>query len=655
MRRSILIPFCIIAGVSSLNFRVITDPATGATLGTEDVLEGRDTRIEEPQKPFSISIQDTWIHKLGLKDWIPIQITSRLKSGPNTGDNLMPLCMPTKEGMDYKVNGNLTLSDATRFYDYEFFNRSIYLLTTSQELYCVNVNKEGNRSILVLKWVLKSLESLTQKQFGTTFRSAGMGFHKKTGLLYIPTDVGMFKVDVATQQISLLAAGAYKAPEGGEIVYTDVREHVLFVAYKYHGLFMYDIHAPDAVKLIGSLNASFFNRSTGDRFQISDFVVQPHLTEFDYYSTPGTEKPNPSDAPVFTSSSPPTTAWKDKDVLDFYSLFVAEKEAIYVVDISPVFAQGTLPDKPKPKRIEIADVKKLKRFQSSLYTVQTTKLSNGNFRSYVYEVFLQTPVSSIWNYPETPLKDLYSLNRLTVLNSEMNNIFADDQFYYILGDNLHYVFPRGVSKDQIHLVGNIGTTIYEPNIFGLVTLHTGEYPTLLAFSPQSVMDVSIELTDPVIRCKYGDYPAGKYIIEMNATTRECPTKNFMKLNLSSRHNQICRWSKTVEVEIENPSVVPKSSSSRWAMVLLAISVLALLSCLGVLYTRYRDAQNQYAKLKREIGTLKPTDENQFYRQSSTGEGQKTIEMAEGDVGSPSQVRALEKQTSEEGVKYTETI
>ena len=102
-------------------------------------------------------------------------------------------------------------------------------------------------------------------------------------------------------------------------------------------------------------------------------------------------------------------------------------------------------------------------------------------------------------------------------------------------------------------------------------------------------------------------------MQVNATTRNCPEK-MKDLKISNKENfeRLCVWSKNITINYSKTPFVGGGRASNIFLVLLFI-VLLLLSCVCLIYKRNKSIQNEYERLKREIGSHKPTAEADYFK------------------------------------------
>jgi hypothetical protein len=615
----------------------------GTILGTRDVIIGYQEDFRIPQETIEYSqkpevYQDAAVEiPLGVASWAPVQISALMQSVSGQPEMAMPVCSVQEEGLDYEVKSILEMGGSDFIYDYEIMDNIIYIITSKYELEVVKIEEQKGQTYLSHAWVLPELDKKSRMMLGTVFQEAGLAIHRQTGTIYMPTNVGLLKIDSKTKLVTSTGKNIYV--NATEIVYTDILQDYLFVGFKNSGVYVYNIKDPENIKKLGVFDKAYFGIKQEDKFVVNHFFVNLHLVQ--KYQTENSKQSKPDQVgDKFFIPKNNIAPNHDVDALGFPVLLVASNIGVHMIDITTIKENGVMPTITNSVWIPLADAVKVTRYHNTIYILQKHLVNSTDtvgLRSTLSEVILIEPDESRYR-STTPSKELYKFNRQAHMTVEINNIFTDADFFYMIGTDTHYVFPRGVPSDSQSMIHNLGKTIHEPNIHGLLTLHIGSETSLLAFGPQTVVDSRLKITDPYLLCTHnGKHMAGEHKMEVNVTTLNCPQKQTNpKIDFKMRVTNTCRWSRTLTINFYDSKkygygLFGKTLRVVEYLILIAFILLAVGICF--FFRRNRLIQAEYERLKREIGgkpdgMIATTQEAEYYNNEPNKSGIQQVEFGQ---------------------------
>lgn len=620
----------------------------GTILGTRDRLDGLKEDFRIPQETLDFKhkpkvYRDSGVElRLGVAPWVPIQISSLVQKKPEDSKMRIPVCVVQEEGIDYEVRSKLSLQGGDNIFDYEVLDNLVFLLTSKYSLEVVQLKEEKGQTSLEHAWILLGLDQKSTALMGSVFQTIGLAVHNKTKKIYMPTNLGLMIVDMKTKDV--IAANKQSFWPFKDIIFTDILSDYLFVGFANEGVFVYNIKNPDNIQKVGVFDKYFFGLKLEDQFFINHFFVNYHLVQ--KYQTDSKKTTKTQVGDFLFSPKDDTPPNHDIDAIGFPILLIASNLGVHMIDVTTIKENGVMPSANFSVTIPVAGASRVIRYHNTVYILQNnyTKLDDlGSLKSILTEIFLLESDESRFR-SSTAADQLYKVNRVAHLSFMVNNIFADADFFYMVGVNTHYVFPRGVPMDSQMMVHSMGKPIQEPNIQGLLTVHIGNETSLLAFGTQAVVDSRVKITDPYIVCDHnGKQLEGEYVFDVNVTTLNCPHKqNSPKIDFKMRATNTCRWSRTLTVtfyDSEKYGYGFFGKTLRVVEYLILIVFVLLLVGLCFFYRRNRLIQSEYERLKREIGVRSDSpsaagQEAEYYSKDPNKSGVQQLEFGQ-VTGAPS--------------------
>lgn len=645
----LIVYFIIVYGVSCLRHKYVTEERTGINLGTTDILDdGKETRIGETGTSSTVKASNTnpFSATLGLKDWGPIQLTALMKKHPDGVRSYLEngICKVTEEVVDYKINSVLNISVGTYIFDYETNEDMIYFISSTSKVTAVQVfQNEGGfvkKAEFRIKWTIESIEKILKSEHGVGASDAGMAFYKSHKMLLIPTDVALLAIDSETGKLRQIPNGEYVPKK--QIMSVEILEGYMFIAYEFDGIYVYDLRNIQKVKLMGVLAKQDFGKTGDEKLIINHMIGHHHYIEI---SSSPIYKKNPTrvnDSLFFAQYTPESReAYIQSNNMEFKFILVAEKSAVFLISIDTLINTGNFDLSILPHSLPVENVVRLSRFHNTIYTLSNDYSAINDphsIKSTVNEIFLLSKDLLKWKNGVVPTADLFTVNRKLYYDKLIENVYSDDSYLYVIGSSTHYVYERSVPLEYRIEENNIGTYIEEPGMLGLVKIVLNGEPYLTSFGLESIKELQVVVSDPILTCGGQDFPQGEYILELNATTRNCPQKQLEHLDIKYSTKRLCRWTKRLVVQMES-SVRSGDSEERnkrereeadkktilslkyeviFMISLVIIVILVML--IGYVIRKHIETKKMYNKLKLEVSVSK--DSRNFVRANS---GPVTIE------------------------------
>lgn len=653
LRICLLLAISHVAVVLSLKQQSVSDPRLKAFLGTRDSLEANfDDRIVESvaaSPGLKLSGSKPFLQNLGLKNWGPVQVSLLMKEYPkDLQTNLgAALCMVSDESIDYKVNSQVNTTDNHYIYDYDAHDQYIFLISSNSAVAALELVEskpfsDKNQSDSVefkLDWVLESLEDYLASEKRGTIKDAGLGFDKNRNLIYIATDVALVHINFLTGKKSIVPKENFHARAG--IVTVEVFESFLFIGYEFEGIEVYYIGGPDAIKYLGLIGKTQLNLKLDETLVINHFLIHHHHVEI------SSTQPLHNFTKVSNTFLNSDVSYESQvssiqqDNMKFRFILLAEKSGLFIINIEELLRTRKLDVEVSPHRIYLTNVLKMSRFHNTFYTLSNdySNLADPHsIKSIVNEVFLLDPRPESWKNPATLQDSLFSTNRRTFFDKIMENVYSDESYYYVIGNSTHHVYERAIPLNYKIENSEIAATIYEPGVFGLTKIILNQKHYLTSFGNKGASEFSIAVSDPVIFCSGKHFPEGRYVLELNATSRDCPSKQKQSSDLAQTSQKLCVWRQEIVVELtsdgsvseEDENFVKAIKYELFFMIGLVLIVI-LVMLVGYMIKRHIEMKQMYDKLKLEISISK--DSRNFIRAATPGTDDLRFE-AEDDKNSP---------------------
>lgn len=623
MKRIFICSLILIIGLASTQLlETVYDPATKLAIGTKD-LPGLNDRIEQSQEStsmnFAMNDQSSKVKNLGLTEWGVIQVAAHLTGYPDLKgvDKVGSFCEVVGEDVQSTKISEITIDKADFVYDFEIHDNVVYIMTGTANLQAVEVKpristvtgKAYTTSDMKVSWEVKDLMAVSNQLFGNNMQEACMAHHGNQRAVFIPTDVGLMRLDIASKNVTAVGSGVYQANQ--DLVYCDIVEDVLFVAFLDKGIFLYNVRDPASITKIGLMDAAYFLKQSGETLKINDFVVHNHLVEVMVTDTSVlNSKPwqRTDDSVVFSSDI--SLGDYTKELVDKNHnntlMFVAEKSRIFVIDVTKILASNNMSGSLLPRMINYEDVQRLKRFDNTL--VALFHLPNSKtVQSIVSEVFVLNSDPDKWRSNESKDDDLYWINSEIPFYDHVENVFVDDRHFYAILEKTHFIYERGVPSS--FGIGNfkISNQFVEPDVYDMAKFNFNGHDFVVTIGSNHVANFQMVRSDPYLVCpqRYSKPPTGKYLISLNATTRSCPTKLGLASVMSEKGamTKLCRWSTTISVDYYRETALENTSVMQTVVIVMLVALLLLLGGFSFIVYRNRQVNEEYEKLKAQIGNV----------------------------------------------------
>ena len=603
----------------------VMEENTGVSLGMVDQLVGNDTRIKQFQDNDYIGFDDEYYYlsNLGLRQWGVIQTSLLMKSHPKGSDFSLksPFCSISDESTSYLLKSEFDLGMNQLIYDYEVFEDVIFIMNYVSDIIAVKIvpqldptGKQDPSSKLEAKFKLSGLESYAKEKLGRPYKEARMAIHAKQRVLYIPTDIGLISLDVENLQFGFIGQGVYKPK--GQMVYADIVGDYLFVGYFTSGVEVYKVSNSTSIAYVGLIGNAQLGLADNHKLEMVDFIVHSYLVEVlltdlsALNSRPNLKtffKNNLTTAELYSKMTTSLT----QDAL----MFIAESSGIYVLNLESILANGTLPNKHFKHIIPIRHALMMVRYHETLYVLT---YDSENESSIVSEIFLFDTKLDTWTSDTSNSSQLFRINRNVTAPFYLDNIYVDDQYFYLIGNGTHYLYERGIPKSFQIDQARISRQIHDAFIWDMHKFIIDGVPYLISVGPQRISDYKVIVSDPSIRCpsvfNLSD-SYGEYTIEVNATTRSCPAKLNLNSSTTSASDSLltpCLWQKQIKIRFDKTSFIDRNARSStlayvFAGVLGLFCVILIVCC-----CRIRGYRMMLEKLRKDIKAIPSVPEKEYF-------------------------------------------
>lgn len=618
-------PGCKSAGIDLRQVPVVEE-GTGVSLGMIDKVTGNDTRIKQFQDNDYIGFDDEYYYlsNLGLTDWGVIQTSLLMKSHPKGPDFKLktPFCSITDEATSYLLKSEFDLGNNQLIYDYEVFGDMIIVMNYVSDIVAVKLvpqidptGKQDPSSKLEAKFRLSGLESKSKETLGKNFKEARLAIHAASKILYIPTDLGLISLNIDTLEFGFISQEVFKPK--AQIVYADIVGDYLFVGYFDLGVQVYKIVNATAVQYVGLIGKELLGIAAGSKFQMLDFIVHSYLVEVCEVhnhsmwnvkqNTKSFFKSDLTNGEIYNQ----ITSSESRDAL----MFVAEPAGVHVLNLQSVLVDGKLPTKPFRHVIPVANVLMMVRYHETLYTLtydQEQEIST------VTEIFLFDTKLESWASENTDRNQLFKINRNVTVPMYLDNIYVDDQYFYLIGNGTHNLYERGIPRSFQIDQARISRQIHDTFIWDMHKFVIDGIPYLIAVGPQRISDYKIIVSNPSIRCpsvfNLSD-SYGEYTLEINATTRSCPAKlknNSLGLTAAETLLTPCLWRKELKIKFEKTNFIDRNAKGSTLAYIFGGVFVVLCVILIICCCRIRGYRNVLEKLRKDIKPLPSVPEKEFF-------------------------------------------
>ena len=604
----------------------VYDKDSGHPIGTKDHANMRNSIYqfqESNSSSFSISDASTFSRNLGITEWGVIQVAAYLKVHPSlkSSDVYGALCDISGEDVQSLKMSEVVIDGKEYIYDFEVHDNFVYIMTGYGNLEAIELKPDMihtsdvniQTSNLTVSWQIKGFQNTVKNLLGSYMNEACMAHHRKQDAIYIPSDIGLIRVDTLTRNVTSVGNGIYDKKL--DIVYCDIIQDILFIASKLGGVFIYNVKDQNSIIKVGVMDSAYFKKNSNETLTINDFVVHNHLVEViitDEAVLDRKLRPNSDANSIFGTNI--TLRDYNKELversLNTTLMFIAERSKIYVVDVRKIVSSNDMTDSLLNRTIGYAEVDTLKRFDESLIALFQME-GTTSVKSVVSEILILNSNPDDWKSTSTLDDDLFVINTEIPFYSKISNVFVDDRHFYAIASSQHYIYERAVPA--VYGIGNfkISNQFVEDDVTDMAKFSINGRDFVVTIGIFHVADFRMVRSDPNIVCPrtLTNPPFGKYTIELNATTRTCPTKVDLQSSYRNKENpqksltKVCRWTKTLEIEYHaQPALENTSIMQTLLLVVVCIALIVFACCLCVLW-RVRQNNVEYEKLKSQIGNM----------------------------------------------------
>lgn len=141
--------------------------------------------------------------------------------------------------------------------------------------------------------------------------------------------------------------------------------------------------------------------------------------------------------------------------------------------------------------IPIENAYKLKKFHNTLYTLHNDYSAlNDPFsiKSTVKEVILLEEDISKWNNDMVDVNDLFVINRAINYDVLMENIYADETYFYVIGNASHYLYERAIPRSVLAESHRVSKKFTDPDVTAVTKFILNGQDYLVAIGPTKISE-----------------------------------------------------------------------------------------------------------------------------------------------------------------------
>ena len=514
----------------------VKDPKTQIYIGELDDIPGGDDRIITtiPDGNVSFSNDGKFSVVLGVEEWGPIEVSALLTTYPELATDIKnaSLCSIMNGGEDPIIMNSANSLSSLNVTASQMIAQwgILYIFSdTTNKVYGATFTPSKDRTSFnfTIRWNI----TITQMPAGGFATSTIISDSYNNQILIIKgTDLYFINTQFTKPSPSTAPIYSY-TPFNlnllGTIRYMDAYFGTLVVLTT-DELALYTLTP-------GVMNAPKFVID-GD-FNIVDGVLE--LRDFEL---------NPDRTQTFSTIPGPMTSkiWPYKDYFYNFSIslnsqltsisqqrittnlmFLADSDKVHVFDFSDLKSNNTATTLPHP--LNIANVLSVRRYHESLYLLRSATGDLTSPAVEVVEVFLLANSVSAWSDPDMASSDLYYVNNVFLTDFNITEIYLDDVYVYMQGQDKIAIAYRGKPSKYSTSQAIVFNGISHPGIgdIGKILVDgMGVYFALLNNVPTAFnMSMSqINITCPI---DFKNDNFGEYVIQFNTTTSTCPKKKAL--------------------------------------------------------------------------------------------------------------------------------
>lgn len=320
----------------------------------------------------------------------------------------------------------------------------------------------------------------------------------------------------------------------------------LFVAFEVEGILVYKWEAKKSTMVfVGIIDSSYFKKGT-EELSIKDFTISEHNLSVFERETDDLKKMC-QDCGTFFDFSYNQADYIEKikeNKINQKVMFILESSGVFILSLDFLLRKNPkLPKKLFDFHLKIFHGKKIERFKNQLIVLTRYKKTD---KAIIEEWFIKNANVNKWR----STKD-FILNRKIQPKILIDNFYIDESFIYLLGEEKHVFLLRGIESKFVPDNQLIERYFEGFNISSLKKFFYKGKRYFFIFSKNEFSISEAEFSGPSLKCPYekSQYDmAGTFVIEVNATTRDCPDKSQLEKNGEFVQN-VCVFTKRFEFEI----------------------------------------------------------------------------------------------------------
>lgn len=643
-----------------------TDPQTQKTTGERDKLpSGIENRFVEKLNDTSLTVLNTAQHSysLGIEDWGPIQISLAMSKYPDTAARAddPQLCKIINQMTQQSLN---TWPIKVSKFEFQvahiaYMGSLLICLDKKQsKLHGVRLSDRNQSGLfqqdyqLSAEWSLDIPELLVSEIEGAWIVADPA--HNQV-LVFFGDKLAF--VNAADLKKGSKAPPSYSVIDfsftsAGDVQFVDAYKNSLMVLST-NSLELYDLAAGFINPMPTTLIDDQFHQIENSTPELRDFEINLGNIEIQNDLTEAAKKEqNLYKDDIFNLgvSAWSREHWTKSARITADLLFVAEASKVYIYDFSKLVITRNATASRLPHAIEISNVLSVKRYHESIYLLRAVSNEENAPALQVVEIFLLSNSIVKWHISKSDT-ELYHTNRIFMADFSIDEIYVDDLYLYMIGQDKTAIAYRGVPADYI----NHGLTSVKGVSGGAVSyvqklLYNGSSLILglkndepVVFTPNPAK-ISLQCPAKVTNFNFGDYE-----LDLNVTTVSCPQKNSIlsvTFNLTDHMQKACVLQRKIKISYSGTTdasklaTKPEENKGRdtvpiWIWVMI-ISLIVIALILVVIIFRRKFASKEIHK-KMELRS----------------QGSMSDRISINKDGSPSSQKELNQEVSPEEVMISE--
>lgn len=601
----------------------VVQPTTGLFVGQRDAFprvgntSTHDTRVVNYYAPgsYKLKSKEFAIASLGLSNWGPLQTSLLMTEFPQGYERYAtePFCAISDELINYKLRTSLKLEGVDSILDLTIFQDQIFLITSDLTVVKVNIVPEFSQSSsddavyhpesssIVVEWTLNLTTTLKAK-YNQVPHEGGIAYDPVSKYLYfVSSDVSeIVLINTASRAVTYSASNLVGVRD--QITYVAIKHKILYIAQTSSGIKIVSIADPTNPKLVTTLGMTEFGANNHPSFSLVSLDVDDYQLEI--LNTPdkagnNSQQLNTDPGALFRNefTLQAKLDFIQKQDFRYSTLLVLTDSGVFVRKLPELNEKGQLADKDQFTRLVELDSTHLPimltRFNSWVYVL--SQVTKG---SVITEILLtgeqEARVNRVWNIP-----------------SHISKIYVDDKYLYTISDKTNVLFERGIGGEWLNPSLDVGKVYSHGQVLAVSKAIINGYDFLIVFTPKSVEDYMVQVSDPHIRCPPRNQKEfteifGTFKFQLNATVRNCPRKIKDQMIMGPLNFGVtpCLLEYTFELEYSQSPFYNEKHYLFGTAGIVGFILLALLLCACCYRRRLKMMNSENEALKREIMMFK---------------------------------------------------